>query len=133
MDITDAYFTALGAVIVLLVLRNSAKPFEGIVKTIRIFVQRRLLYSVILPKTILIGSIAVSTVLLQVMLLGVNLFMIFYQAPKADLRVRQAGTAAMVNLTPFYLTTHLAYGADMFGLSLSTFRTLHRSFSVAIM
>lgn len=117
----------------MLVLRNLAKPFERIVKTIRIFVQRRLIYPVILPKTRWIGPWTVSTVLLQTMLLAINLFVVFYQAPNTALKVRQAGTAAMVNLTPFYLTSHLAYGADIFGLSLSTFRMLHRFFSITIM
>ena len=131
--ITDVYFSALGGIVGLLVLRNLATPFERTVKTLRIFVQRRLIYPVILPKTKWIGPWAVSTILLQISLLGVNLFMVFYQAPKADLKGRQAGTAAMVNLTPFYLTSHLAYGADVFGLSLSTFRMLHRLFSVTIM
>ena len=132
MDITDVYFSALGGIVGLLVLRNLARPIERTVKNLRIFVQRRLIYPVILPNTKWIGPWTVSTILLQITLLGVNLFIVFYQAPNTDLRVRQAGTAAMVNLTPFYLAGHLAYGADIFGLSLSTFRMLHRLFSVTI-
>jgi hypothetical protein len=63
-------------------------------------------------------------------MIGVAVFVVFYDVNGVSSVAKRAGKVAGVTVAPTYLTPHFAFGADLFGLSLQDFRTLHKEVGI---
>ena len=59
-------------------------------------------------------------------MIGTNLLVSMWGFTDIETAARRAGDVAMVNMTVFYLGTHLSFQADCLRISLSTMRSIHR-------
>ncbi|PTB40388.1 hypothetical protein M441DRAFT_70199 [Trichoderma asperellum CBS 433.97] len=75
----------------------------------------------------LIGPFTVASAFLQLIYVGSNIVSLVYGINSVVEAASRAGTLALINLAPLYFSTHLSFLADIFGVSLATYRQLHRS------
>jgi hypothetical protein len=123
MDITLGYAIALGGVLIVLFLVNQpVKPLKPYFNR----ALRYLMYPHVIRRHRLLGPWTRADIILQLIYLGINAFCLGFwvDITKAGLR---AGTLSLINLIPLFLGQHMSFIADILGISLATFRYLHRS------
>ncbi|EHK19872.1 uncharacterized protein TRIVIDRAFT_134811, partial [Trichoderma virens Gv29-8] len=74
----------------------------------------------------LIGPITVASAFFHVVYIGGNVISLAYGVDSITQAASRAGTLSLINMMPLYLTTHLSFLSDLFGVSLPTYRQLHR-------
>lgn len=106
MDITQAYATAVGGIIVLFILVNSLSHIAQWIKLVHSFTSVHLTYPYLLGRHRFLGPWTRAGVLAQLIYMTANLFSLSYGV---------------------FAGPHLGFLADLLGVSVTTYRRLHRS------
>jgi len=69
-------------------------------------------------------------VLAQLIYIAVNVFCFSFRASSISQAGLRAGTLSIVNLIPLFAGLHISFLADLLGVTLATFRQIHRSAGV---
>ena len=134
MDITQGYAVALGGVLATLALASllptkSLSSFSYLPPIARPPLRRAvryLIYPYVLRRHQFLGPWTWADVMVQLVYITGNAFCVGFRSSFAEAGLR-SGSLSLINLIPLYLGPHLGFLADLLGLSLSTFRRVHRS------
>jgi hypothetical protein len=132
MDITQIYAMAMGGFFLTLIALNCRPYIEQAWKRVAGFTSKYLTYPYLfrrhhVPYLWTIGPWTPADILIQAVYVTANLFCLCFRAssmPEAGVRAREL---ALVNLIPVSAGPHLSFLADVLGVSLSTYKLLHRS------
>ena len=127
MDITQTYAVVVGAVAFtfLMVTLLFALTVQGRYTCVR--VSQHLTYTYVLGRHGLLGPWSVFDVLIQVIYLTANIFCLSFRAANVSEAGLRAATLSLINLIPLFSGPHLAFLADLLGMSWDTCRSVHRS------
>ena len=129
MEITLGYAIALGGVLIALVLVNLLPPlpyFALFAPPLLHQAFRYLTYPYLLRRHRFLGPWTHADVIIQLVYIVSNSFCLGFRSSIAKAGLR-AGSLSLINLIPLFLGPHLGFLADILGVSLSTFRHIHRS------
>ncbi|KAK0761657.1 hypothetical protein N5P37_005639, partial [Trichoderma harzianum] len=84
-------------------------------------------YCFLINRHALIGPVTVASAFFQVIYIGGNIISLVYGVDSVTQAASRAGTLSLVNLLPLYLTMHLSFLADIFGIPLHIYQQLHQS------
>lgn len=130
MDISVIYAMVIGSSFCLLLLINSLPLITRLAKYLPPLVSKHLIYRYILHRHRLLGPWSRADVLVQLIYITGNICCFeFWDTTITQVGLR-AGTLAVINLIPLFAVPHFSTIADLLGLSLSTFRQIHRSAGV---
>ncbi|CZR52131.1 uncharacterized protein PAC_02008 [Phialocephala subalpina] len=133
MEITLVYAIALGGVLLIPLLINLLPWLPYLTFSTPPFLQqilRYLKYAYLVRRHQFLGPWTFADILLQVIYIASNsvcLCLPDLHIAKAGMR---AGNLSLINMIPLFLGPHLGFLADILGVSLSTFRLMHRSAGV---
>lgn len=139
MDITQAYAIATGGSFIIIFLVNLISPFLPYIgRLVRhlsvrlayytsLFVLRHISYPYLIHRHRFVGPWSRIAVLLQLLFITVNIFCVSFQVSSISEAGLRAGTLSMINMIPLFAGMHLSVLADLLGMSLRTYRRVHRS------
>jgi hypothetical protein len=130
IDTPQAYGIVAGSFFVAFFFVRIRGHFEACFEFAHRLALRHLAYPQLIRRRRFIGPWTRADVLVQLLFFAANAFCIGFRA----LSVRDAGWRAahlsLINLIPAYGGPHLSFLSDVFGVSLGTFRLIHRSAGV---
>jgi hypothetical protein len=130
MDITKVYTIIIGGSFGLLLLINGLPLIARLVRYLSPLVSKHLIYRYILHRHRLLGPWSRAGVLVQLIYIAGNICCFkFWDTTILQAGLR-AGTLAVINLIPLFAVPHLGTFADLLGVTISTFRQIHRSAGV---
>jgi hypothetical protein len=132
MDSSQIYAIAVGGTFGLLLLINCLPLIVPFVNYITPLVSKYLIYSNVLHRHRFVGPWSGAGVLIQLLYITGNLYCLKFWNTSTSQAGLQAGTLAVINLIPAFASPHLSTLADLLGVSLSTFRKIHRSAGVMV-
>ena len=130
MEITMAYAVALGGVLLILALINLLPGLPYLTISTPRFLQRALrylTYPYLVRRHRFWGPWTCADIIIQIVYIGCNAFCIRFPASDITEAGVRAGYLSLINMIPLFLGPHLGFLADILGVSLSTFRLMHRS------
>ncbi len=127
MDITQAYATAAGGIIVLFILVNSLSHIARLIKLVHSFTSVHLIHPYLLGRHRFLGPWTRAGVLAQLIHMTANLFSLSYGVSTISQAGLRAGTLSLINMIRLFAGPHLGFLADLLGVSVITYRRLHRS------
>ena len=129
MEITLGYAIGLGSVLITLAFINLLSSFPYSTSFAPHFLRqafRYLTYPYLVRRHRFLGPWTRADVIIQLAYITSNSFCLGFRSSIAKAGLR-AGSLSLINLIPLFLGPHLGFLADILGVSLSTFRHLHRS------
>ena len=132
MNIVDVYALILEVVHLILISRHLLSWGKRLLEQLHRLSDKHLRLPHVISRRWWIGPWTRLVILRQTIMTAITLFTVFYDATDASSIVRHAGVVSLVNMTPAYLAPHLSYGADLFGLSLPTFTSLHAEIGASV-
>jgi hypothetical protein len=130
MDISQAYAIVVGGSFCLLLLINGLPLIARLVRYLSPLVSKHLIYRYVLHRHRLLGPWSRAGVLVQLIYVAGNVCCFKFWDTTISQAGLRAGTLAMINLIPLFAVPHLGTLADLLGVTLSTFRQIHRSAGV---
>jgi hypothetical protein len=137
IDITLGYAIAVGGVLLLLGLTNLLPCIPYLIPFARPFFYRTfryLTYPYLVRRHRFLGPWTLADIIIQFIYIASNSFCLGFRVSRLGFRVAsiaeagiQAGILLLINMIPLFLGPHLSFLADILGVSLSTFRHIHRS------
>lgn len=130
MEITLVYAIALGGVLLTLLLINLIPWFPYLTLSTPTFLQqalRYLTYPYLVRRHRFLGPWTCADIMIQLAYIASNSFCIGFRVSDVAKASVRAGSLSLINMIPLFLGPHLGFLADILGISLSTFRLLHRS------
>mgnify|MGYP003624684285 FL=1 len=130
METTVVYAIVLGGILLFLFIINvlSVVPYSAFsIPPLVDRALRYLMYPYVVRRHRLLGPWTLADVLVQLIYFAGNSFCLGFRVSgfaKAGIR---AGNLSLINMVPLFLGPHLGFLADILGISLSTFRLMHRS------
>ena len=130
MDISLIYAIIIGGSFGLLLLINGLPLIARLVRYLSPLVSKHLVYRYILHRHRLLGPWSRADVLVQLIYIAGNICCFeFWDTTISQVGLR-AGTLATINLIPLFAVPHLGTLADLLGVTINTFRQIHRSAGV---
>ena len=130
MDISLIYAIIMSGSFGLLLLINGLPLIARLVRYLSPLVSKHLIYRYILHRHRLLGPWSRAHVLVQLIYIAGNICCFeFWDTTISQVGLR-AGTLAIINLIPLFAIPYLSTLADLLGVTLSTFRQIHRSAGV---
>lgn len=126
------YGLTLAGAFLILLSRRVLIWSRRLLKQLQRLCDKHLHFSYAISRRRWIGPWTRLVVLRQTIMTTITLFVVVYRATDARSIVSHAGVASVVNMAPAYLAPHISYSADLFGLSLRTFRSLHVEIGVSM-
>ena len=130
MDITQLYATASGSIFFCLILFRIRRYIRSFLEAVTLQASQHLVHPQLICRHRFLGPWSRADVLAHLFYIGVNMFCIGFYVKSAHLASLRAASLSLVNLIPTFAGPHLSFLADTLGLSLATFRRVHRSFGV---
>lgn len=130
MDVTQIYAIAAGGVFILFIIANCLHYIKWLVKHIAFFTSRYLTYCYLVRRHRFLGPWTRAGILVQVIYIAINVFCLTFQVSKLSQVSLRAGTLSLINMIPLFAGSHLSFLADVLGVSLATYRRIHRSGSL---
>jgi hypothetical protein len=130
MDISLIYAIIMGGSFLLLLLINGLPLITRIVRYLSPLILKHLIYRYTLHRHRLLGPWSRADILVQLIYIAGNIcYFEFWDITISQVGLR-AGILAIINLIPLFIVPHLSTLADLLGVTLSTFRQIHRSAGV---
>lgn len=127
LEPTTIYFACLyGCFLVLFFIKNVFPLLLTAFTSFIVCPVKAVGYCFIINRHSLFGPFTVASAFLQSIYIGGNIISLVYAANSLAQVASRAGTLCLANLAPLYLTTHIGFLADIFGLSLNTYQRFHR-------
>ena len=130
IDITQAYAISAGGIFVVLLLINLRPYMEALLKLIYQVASQHLAYRQLIRHNRYFGAWTPADVLFQMFYVTVNVFCLSFKAPSIHMAGLRAAKLSLINMVPAFTGPHLSVLADSFGVSLNTYRRIHRSFGM---
>lgn len=127
MNLDLIYFVSISSSLALITLVNAISFSLPLAKRLPPFFLRHFVYRYVVRRRRLVGPWSIATTLLQLAYVVVNGFCVVFEASSLREVGMRAGAISMVNLIPLLSGPHLGALADVVGLSLHTWKLLHRS------
>jgi hypothetical protein len=130
MEITLGYAIAAGGILFVLALINLLPLLPQLISSARPFfrrVSRYLIYYYLIGRHPVLGPWTFADVIIQLVYIGINSFCLGFRFPSIAAAGVRAGNLSLLTLIPLFLGPHLSFLADVIGVSLGTFRHIHRS------
>lgn len=124
------YALAAGSIFFCLFLFGIRRYIRSFPKTVYLQASQYLIYPQLIYRHRFLGPWSWADVLLQLSYIGVNIFCTGFNAPSVHAASLRAADLSLINLIPAFAGPHLSFLADILGLSLTTYRRVHRSFGV---
>lgn len=125
---TDIYILCFVSCFLVLFIFQNVIPYAiSTFKTLVLLPAKAIGYCFLVNRYVLIGPFTVASAFFQLLYIGGNVVSLVYGVDSVAQAASRAGTLSLVNMAPLYFAMHLSYLADVFGLSLATYRQLHRS------
>ena len=133
MDITVVYAIILCGFLLTLLLVNLFPAAISPTFSTPLYLKqalRYLRYPYIVHRHRFLGPWTLADVLLQVIYIAGTSFCLAFRVSDIAKAGARAGNLSLINMAPLFLGPHLGSLADLLGISLSTFRSMHRSTGV---
>ncbi|KAH9206361.1 cell surface metalloreductase [Leptodontidium sp. 2 PMI_412] len=130
MDTVEIYAICIGSIFAIFFVLTFRPYIWQFAEYVVLFLCKALTYPRILDRHSLLGPWMPAGLIVQTAYISANVCCLEFwklTATKVGLR---AANLALVNMMPLFLGTHLSFLADRFGVSLKTFRMVHRSTGV---
>jgi hypothetical protein len=141
MDITLVYAIGMGSIFCFFMVVNRLQgdhlslfipaiclPRDNkFLEPISLWVSKKLTYPYLIQRHRFLGPWSRAGVLVHLIYIAVNGFCLGYGLPPVSIAGVRAGTLSLANLIPLFSGLHLSFLADLLGVSLSTYRLIHRS------
>lgn len=126
METTEAYATAVGGVLIILIFMNFrlyiVRGWRCIAR-----VSYNLTYPQLLRRHRFAGPWSRAGIILHVFYCVVNAVCVGFRSPPISSAGLRAANLSLINLIPLLASPHLSFPADLLGVPLRTYRQLHRS------
>jgi hypothetical protein len=130
MDTTQVYAIAAGSFFLCLLLFNGRRYIRPFLKVINLQVSQYLIYPQLIHRHQYLGLWSRADVLFVSSYIALNMFGIGYKSPSIYAASLRAADFSLINLVPAVAGPHLSFLADILGVSLTTYRRIHRSFGI---
>ena len=130
MEITELYATAAGGVFLAFIVLNFVPYLKQLEEPVRLFIAQHLTYPFLIRRHRFLGPWTRAVVLAQSVYTASNLFCICFRVKGLSEAGDRAGTLSLINMIPVFAGPHLSFLADVLGVSLTTYRLIHRSASL---
>lgn len=137
MNANQVYAIVIASIFCVLLLINSRRWITHIVRFLSIIISKHLIYSYALRRHRYIGPWSRASILVHLVYIAGNIACFSLEINESSLQFSplsqaslRAGTLSLVNLIPLFAGPHLSTVADLLGLTLDTFRQIHRSAGV---
>jgi hypothetical protein len=130
MEVTLGYAIAAGGVLFIPVFINLLPRLSYLISFVPSCLRWRLKYLTyfyLVRRHQFLGPWTLADVIIQLVYIGGNSFCLGFQVSSIALAGVRAGNLSLINLVTLFLGPHLSFLADTLGVSLSTFRHIHRS------
>lgn len=127
METTQIYAIAVGGLVVLLMIINVLSSFKHGVQSLNMFRSKYVTCPLVVQRHRFLGPWSPADIIVQSLYLLLNGFCLFFRVASLKEVGNRAGTLSMINMAPLFFGFHLSFLADLFGLSLSNCRRIHRS------
>jgi hypothetical protein len=128
MEITLGYAIALGGILLIPVLLPCFWYCTLFTPSFLRYALNFLTYPYLIRRHRFLGPWTYADIIIQLFYIAINAFCLSFRVTsdiaKAGMR---AGNLSLINMIPLFLGPHLSFLADILGISLSTFRLIHRS------
>lgn len=127
MEIIQAYAIAVGGVFSIyfvIAILPYLKPF---IAKISLFAFKHLIYPQFLRRHQLLGPWTLAGTFIQLTYIAINVFCFSFRVSSISNAGLRAGNLSLINIMPLFLGPHLSFLAGLFGVSLDTYRLVHRS------
>lgn len=125
MNPPEIYICILGGIFALLGLRCINRFIRQAAADLKVVFYKHLIYPPVWKDWPGPGRWTRIKLIRRILYIAINLFLLFFRNSTADTIGPMAGVLAGINIVPLYFGFHHAAAADLLGLSLSTFRSLH--------
>ena len=130
MDVIKVYSIVAGGVFgVLVVLHWILRVFQ-IIQTLSIWAFRHFVYPFLLMRRRFIGPWTRAGFLLRVLYVSLNVFCGSFRVTSLAQAGIRVGTLSLLNMVPLFFGLHLGFIADLLGLSLKDFSSIHGASAV---
>ncbi len=130
MEITLGYAIALGGVLLIHLLINLLPSLPYLTFSTPPFLQqllRYLTYPYLVRRHQFLGPWTCAGLIIQLVYIACNSLCVGFRVSDIAKAAIRAGNLSLINMIPLFLGPHLGFLADILGISLSTFRLMHRS------
>lgn len=125
MNSPEIYVCILGGIFTSLLLSGSYRIVGQTVARLEIPLKKHLIYPPVVRGWRGLGRWTRLALMRRGLYVAVNLFFLLFRHTTIESVSRMAGVLAGINMVPLYFGSHHGAMADLLGLSLSTFRSLH--------
>lgn len=127
MEVIYIYVIAVGGIFTILFLLTLRPHLVQFIDYLVLWKSKYLTYPQILRRHLLLGPWSPAGFVVHAAYIAVNVSCLeFWKLTTTEAGLR-AANLALINMMPLLLGTHLSFLADLFGVSLKTFRIMHRS------
>src|SRR5258705_6552614 len=127
MDITQIYAAAIGGVFFIPMLFNLLPHITPLIVHLSLFTSKHLTYPYLIRRHQFLGPWSPADGLVQLVYITVNVFCFSFRVSTISEAGLRAGTLSLINTIPLFAGPHLSFLADLLGVSLRTYRHVHRS------
>jgi hypothetical protein len=127
MEIAQIYAIVAGGVFLVLIIIQGFPFIQRILQSVAIIISKYLTYPFIVRRHRPLGPWTPADVLLQLLYISLNVFCVTFRVTSFNEVGDRAGTLSIINMVPLFFGLHLSFLADLLGLSLSSYRRIHRS------
>ena len=130
MNITQVYAIAAGSFFLCLFLFRIRRYVKSFLKAVNLQASQYLIYPQLIHRQRYLDPWSWADRLLQLSYITINMFYISFKTPSIYTTSLRAANLSLINLISAITNPHLSFLADIFGLSLTTYRRVHRSFRI---
>lgn len=130
MEITQVYAIATGGIFTFLILVHFRPYMQSFLKTTSLLVSQYLTYPQLIRRHRYLGPWSWADVLLQLFYITVNAFCVGFKVQDIQIAGLRAANLSLINIIPLFAGPHLNFLADILGVSLNTYRRVHRSVGI---
>ncbi|KAK3933675.1 hypothetical protein QBC46DRAFT_275313 [Diplogelasinospora grovesii] len=128
LENTGIYAIALSGILLSFFIAAYLLPwFLSITESLSIFAARNFTYTFLLSRYRWIGPWTAAAVVLQSAYIIANFFCVLFRVSSLLEAAIRAGRLSLINAMPLFLSPHLSFLADLFGMPIRTFRKIHGS------
>ena len=130
MDPPKIYAIAVG-ITFLVTFGTYSRVIVRLAKYGWIWALKYLIFANLLDRHRFLGPWTRAGVLVHVLYITVNLFCLVFRVSEVSQAGLRAGSLSLINMIPLFAGPHLSFLADLLGISITTYRNIHRSGGIA--
>lgn len=127
MDTILIYAIIAGSLMLTLALIRLLKSLSQWRSPVQVFIVRHFIYPYVISRHTLVGPWSRAEIFTNLGYVTANLVLAFYKNSSFEEIGRRAGSLSLVNMIFPLAAGHLSYAADLLGISLPSYRKVHRA------